>query len=443
MKRFILTAFIFLLVSSATEAQDIAKSGTVYSKIGVGMPTDFGSSSAEGMGLTGVSFIEPFVPGLANPAQWGSTVYGMATGTLGLHNYHAVDNQGSSNAALLSANYFQVQLPISRNKLGLSVAVAPYTRANFHFIQNNEQIIGSGAAADTISYRSDNQGDGGVNMAELGLGWRITQNVSIGYAASLMFASLDNQYTTNFDDPSFATVNFSRQTSGIGFGHRMGVFLNFSNFLRENDQISVGGSLALPVTLEGERVEETTKVFASGNTATTVISDGEGLGKGNIELPMTLNGGITYQPSRIISFSAEGLFQDWSSYENGIDDNNITNPNAVISNNTVNRYKVGAGIRYFPYVTGSDKFLSGFKYRIGASYDMGHMSLKGQRIETLMFSVGLGILSPNQNSNSSVDINFEYGIRGTRDQNLVKENIWGLRLSVNLAELMFFRPKLR
>ncbi len=443
MKRFILTAFVFSLACFTAQAQDLAKSGTVYSKIGVGMPTDFGSSSARGMGLTGVSFIEPFVPGLSNPAHWGSTVYGMATGTLGLENYRAVDDQASSKAALLSANYFQLQLPIARNKLGLSAAVAPYTRANFHFIQNNEQILGSGATADTISYRSDNQGDGGVNMVEMGLGWRITQNVSIGYAASLMFASIDNQYTTNFDDPSFATVNFSRQTSGLGFGHRMGLFLNFSNFFRENDQISLGGSLALPVTLDGERVEETTKVFSSGNTATTVIRDGEGLGEGDIELPMTLSGGITYQPSRIISFSAEGLFQDWSSYDNGIDDNNITDPETILGDNTVNRYKIGAGIRYFPYVTGSDKFFSSFKYRFGASYDTGHLNLNGQRIETLMFSVGLGIMSPNQNSNSSVDINFEYGIRGTRGQNLVKENIWGLRLSVNLAELMFFRPKLR
>lgn len=58
-----------------------------------------------------------------------------------------------------------------------------------------------------------------------------------------------------------------------------------------------------------------------------------------------------------------------------------------------------------------------------------------------MFSFGLGILSPK--SNSSVDISFEYGIRGTKAQDLVKEDIWGLRLSLNLAEIMFFRPKLK
>lgn len=437
MKRFLFIPIVFtFVVSAAVNAQSVdsqANSGTVYSKLGVGYPTDFGSSAAEGMGLTGVSFVEPFVAGLANPAQWGHTVYGLATGGVGLQNFNATDNQGTSTNTLLSANYFQAQFPLLRNKLGVSAAVAPYSRSSFSFVETDTKIINTGASVDTLNYQGNNNGNGGVNMIEMGLGWRINSNISIGYAASLMFASLDNEFSTAFDNPEFATVNFTRQTSGIGFGNRIGALFNFSDVLRGNDQISLGVSLALPVTLDAEKTERTNKQISNRRSTTIVIKQGAGLGKGEISLPSTLIGGITYHPSRIFAISTEGIYQGWSQYSSDF--------NSGEAQRLTDRYKVGMGLRYFPYITGSNKFLSKFKYRLGASYDTGHIKVKGLRIETVMFSFGLGILSPN--SNSSIDLSVQYGIRGTKNQNLVQEDIWGIQLSVNLAELMFFRPKLK
>lgn len=431
----IITFFIFFGVISAHSqslTEDLVKSGTVYSKTGVGYPVDLGSSSAEGMGLTGVSFIEPFVPGLANPAQWGSTVYGMATGGIGLENYNASDNQGSSAGSVFSANYFQAQLPIVRDKFGISAAVAPYSRSSFKFVNTGSHITESGGTVDTLNYLSENSSGGGVNMVELGFGWKINPNISVGYAGSLVFASIDDEFTTDFER-DFITVNFTRQTSGIGFGNRFGTFFSFSDMLREDDRLSIGASVNLPLTLDAEKIEETDKVLPNGRTQTIVLKEGEGLGDGNIELPMTVNGGITYHPSSLLSISTEAVYQKWSQYTN---DFNIEDEQFL-----TDRYKLGMGFRYFPYLKNSDRFLSNFKYRLGASYDTGHLKIEGQNIETLMFSFGLGILSPK--SRSSVDLSFQYGFRGTHDQNLIKENIWGMSLSVNLAELMFFRPKLQ
>src|SRR5699024_226288 len=107
------------------------------------------------------------------------------------------------------------------------------------------------------------------------------------------------------------------------------------------------------------------------------------------------------------------------------------------------RYKLGLGYHYFPYLTAPNKLLPPFTYRLRASYDTGHLKIRGEQINTLKFSLGLGILSPKSNSNSSIDLSLEYGIRGTKVADLVKEQIWGVRLSVNLSEIMFFRPKLQ
>lgn len=426
----------FVLTSTAYSQTGTDKqfsTGTLYSKVGVGFPVDLGSSAADGMSLSGVSFLEPFVPGLANPAQWGNTTYGLATGGLSLHNYSASDNQGSSSNSLFSANYFQVQLPLVRNKFGVSASVAPLTRSTFQVSETGTRITNTGTSTDTLNFRGINNSNGGVNMLELGFGWQINPNISVGYAPSLVFASIDNEFTTNFDSPEFSSVAFTRQTSGIGFGNRFGVLVNARDLLNSNDRISFGASMSLPVSLDAEKTEKSDKRLANGSIQTIVLDEGPGLGDGTIELPLSVNAGVTYQASRLLSISTEGLYQKWSQYSN---DFNVDGEQLL-----TDRYKIGMGFRYFPYITGSNRFLSSFKYRLGASYDTGHIKLEGENIETLMFSIGLGILSPR--SRSSVDLSFEYGFRGTKDQNLVKENIWGLRLSVNLAELMFFRPKLQ
>lgn len=438
LRRFLSIAIVFLVigatsVNAQTTNENQVRSGTVYSRVGVGFPVDVGSSSAEGMGLSGVSFVEPFVPGMANPAQWGSTTYGMATGGVGLQNFNAKNNQGSSSNSLFSANYFQAQLPLIRSKLGISAAVAPVTRSSYSFVEIDSRIINSGGSADTLNYRGTNNSDGGVNKLEIGFGWRINSNISVGYAASLMFASIDNEFSTIFDDPSFAPVNFTRETSGVGFGNRFGVMFNTDDLGAGNNRLSVGASVSLPVSLDAEKKETTDKTLPNGRIETIVLKEGNGLGDGNIDLPLSIDAGITYYPSRVLSITTEGLYEQWSEYTSDYN----TGDEQLLTD----RYKIGMGFRYFPYIKNSDKFLSNFKYRLGASYDAGHIKMDGEHIETLMFSMGLGILSPR--SRSSVDLGFQYGFRGTQGQNLIKENIWGVRLSVNLAELMFFRPKLQ
>ncbi|MDX1671869.1 MAG: hypothetical protein R3211_05970 [Balneolaceae bacterium] len=394
---------------------------------------DLGSSSADGLGLTGVSFNESFVPGLANPAQWGQSVLAQGTAGATLQSFDARDNFGSSQNTVFTVNNFQLLLPLKKSKFGISVSLAPLTRSNFRVVQTTDFIQGSGAQADTVSFRSENRGDGGVNNLELGFGWRINSNISIGYAASLVFASVDNKVTTFFAQQGFQPVQFTLETSGLGFGNRFGTFFTFPGLFKENDMLSLGATLRLPVIFDAKRTQESDKQLGPTSVETVIIEDGPGLGSGDIELPMSLNAGATYHFSNKVSLSAEGLYEPWSDYASELD----PQQQALMSD----RYKMGVGVRFFPYIMNSDKFLSKFKYRFGVSYDSGHLELQNRNIETLMLNFGLGILSPN--SRSSVDINVQYGFRGTTADNLVKENIWGVRLSLNLAELMFFRPKLQ
>lgn len=433
MKKFVFVALIFCFSNTAVIAQsqdEQANSGSVYSKIGIGYPVGLSNVSSQSMGLTGVSYNETYVAGLTNPAHWGHTVYGLGAGSVGLKSYNASEGSANARNVDFGINQFQLQLPVIRGKFGVSASFSPVTQSRFRNYQENVIDVGSGGAEDTLRYGIENHGSGGANRAEVGFGWRITPHISVGYAASAVFISLDDAYTGAFADSDYQSVGYTLETSGTGFGNRFGTYIRIPELLGSEDQLGIGASVSLPVSIDAER-EQTSDL----GTSSLSTKEGENLGSGTITLPMTINAGLSYQPNRLTMFATEGTYEEWSGFENDFKSSE--------SNLFTDRYKVGLGFRYFPYITGSNKFLSQFKYRLGASYDTGHLEMQGEKVNTLKFSLGLGILSPGSNSNSSIDLNFEYGIRGTNSADLVKEQIWGLRLSLNLAEIMFFRPRLQ
>lgn len=428
--------FLFLILFLAVTATPAlsqsgdsqGRSGSVYSKFGFGIPVDLSSSTADGMGLFGLSFIEPRVPSLANPAHWGSTDYGTASGGFNLQGLNAADNLASSGNLLLAANNFQLQLPLLREQLGISASFYPSTRSTFRTLSTGTITGDPGTPDDDVQYETRSTGSGGINNLELGIGWNITRHLAVGYAASLVFSSSDMEHATIFDSNQYQQVVFGLETSGSGFSHRFGTHISLPGIFREQDELNIGLTAKLPVTIDARREEQSLLVSTPVPPGINLVEEG------TIRTPLTLSGGVTWRPSPLIAFSTEMLFERWSdaNYSFSVPEEQMFS----------DRYKAGGGIRYHPYETGSGKFLSQFKYRAGVTYDTGHLTINGREVSTVMFSTGVGIPSASQFSASSIDLSLYYGVRGTQSQNLVKENIWGLRLSLNLAELMFYRQKL-
>jgi len=431
LKKLALIVILLIFGTSTAFAQSgdaKASSGSVYSKIGIGYPLPTSNSAAQSMGLLGVSFNDTFVGTIANPAHWGNTVYGLGVGEIGVDSYSASDGTGSVTNSNFSVGQFQLQLPIIRGELGVSGSFTPVTEAKFRTFEQKTIAIGDNIQGETIDFNLENRGSGGLNRAELGLGWRINSNISVGYATSLYFLSMDDSYVARFPQSPYRDVNFTIETSGHSFGHRVGTFIRLPNILQEDDQLGIGATIDFPVELNSER-----KQTGFINNGAVNLSKDLQNATGPIKLPMKVSGGVSYSPSNKLMVGLEGLYEGWSGYGNDFKPSE--------EQMFVDRYKMGLGVQYFPYVTGSTNFLSNFKYRAGASYDTGHLDIDGQRINTLKFAFGIGIRSPR--SNSSIDLSFEYGIRGTQTSNLAQENIWGVRLTLNLAEVMFFRPKLQ
>jgi hypothetical protein len=435
-KRFFAVAIASLFISGSLFAQAAdteGRGGSAYSFYGLGTPIDLSSDAFKAYGVLGVSGTSLEVNSLANPAIWSRAVYTEATTGL-VYSTHMMENtSGSSENKGLQSGYVHLTLPLSRNKLGMSVGLFPVTRANFRAIDVQTVEVNED---ESFSYQNELQSIGGVNKFEVGFGFRLNRNFSIGYAPSVAFLTLEKSEFFTFS-PNFnaqgqrISQDQKRKFSGAAFSQRFGLAGRFNGLLKNDDRLNVGVTVSLPYKI-GVKQDFTTTKLVGGTSEEIDLSSTLTNPDGDIEMPFETSFGLGYSPSRFISFAAEGLIQKWGDYSSEIQPEEGTY--------MTDRMKVGFGSQFHPYRGNSSSFFSRFKYSAGLSYDSGHLTLEGNDISTLWLNTGLGILSK---SASSIDISFQYGFRGTTDNNLIKERIWALGFSVNLTELMFIRPKLR
>lgn len=402
-------------------------SGSFYSYYGVGFPVDLSSVQERSAGIFGVSLDNYQASTLQNPAIWGRNVLTTATSGFNVSHYDASSATSKSSNALVEAGFLQLTLPIIKEKIGFSASLYPYTRANYRIFDTGRAFP---TPQDTVNYAIDNQGVGGINKLEFGVGYSPNQYISFGYAPSYIFLSRTDTEYFFFGNSTTSSINLRDEITGSGFGHRFGLLANLPSVFGDSDRLSFGASVTLPSRFEALEKTKSDKIVEGTEQEVQIGSTN----RGNVQLPLELNTGFTYYPSSFVNVSLEGQLQQWSEFEYELD--------AAQENVMSDRYRLGLGAQFHPYRHGSDKFLSKFKYSAGMSYDTGHLTINGRDIETLWLTTGIGIRSPRR-SQSTIDIGFRYGFRGTSSNNLIEEDIWELNLSINLAEIMFFRRKLQ
>lgn len=425
------------LAVSAQISEDEGRAGSIYSGIELGLPVDFRSPVAEGMGITGVSITDSDVTNLANPAFWGSSVLTRGAAGFSLENFISKESNNEVENTQFAPHHFQLEFPLAKNKLGFSISMTPITRSDFRTLANNVLLPTENPTADSVNFLIENRKNGGVNRFEMGIGWKISNNISIGYAGSVYFGSTESTVAAGFNNLSFEDVNIKERLSHTGFGNRFGILLSKGKLFSDTDRLTAGATFNLAVDLEADR-ELTTETNFQNRANNNVIFQTlqlpleEGGDDGEFRMPLQTAVGLTYKFSSIWSVSTELMYQKWSDYEN------IEGQQQDFMKD---RYRVGIGGNYHPFNRSSTTFFSKFKYRMGVTYDSGHLEFSENNIDALFLNAGFSFLS--RGSRSSIDFNFHYGIRGTTADNLIKENIMGMKVTFNLSELMFERRKFR
>ena len=425
MKYFSIIVLMLLVAFSESTAQSLYSTGSIYSYYGVGTVTDFRDPNAAAMGMNGVG-LSINGANLSNPALWGSTVLATGTGGFEVNTITSSNKTTHSSRSVIDATHFQLILPVVKQKFGISVALYPITQSNYAY-QNTGTIdsaitnIGS-----NVTYQNVYTGSGGLNALELGFGWNIAGNLSIGYAPSIVFGKLTNDVATAFNSSYYNPTHYSVNTTNIGMGNRFGIYYQKNGVFDSNDLLSIGATASFPVILRSKKsVEDYINLNGSEDNQNRSLSNG------HIRLPLRTGVGLGYWINGHWMVGAEALYQKWGDYHD---------INSQPVNYYTNRLRFGLGGQFLPQRSINPTFFQSLIYRAGFSYDTGYLKLQGQNISSMLLSAGFGI--PTHTA-SSIDIDLSYGWRGTTSHDLVRERIFSVKVSFNLSELMFFKRKIQ
>jgi len=205
-----------LLCSSATVFGQKSTSASPYSKFGIGQMREDLLPQNRAMGglssgiryISGVNTLNP-----GNPASYSAlhhTVF-----DAGLYGNYTQLEKGSArdNTADFAFSHITMGIPLGKAG-GVSIGILPYSDVGYS--SNSMHNL------DTISFRKNFNGEGGLTKAYFGYGVNITKNLSVGANVSYLFGTL-NDYTSIEFPVNFSGYNTRltdhREISGVSLDY--------------------------------------------------------------------------------------------------------------------------------------------------------------------------------------------------------------------------------
>jgi hypothetical protein len=284
----------------------------------------------------------------------------------------------------------------------------------------------------TESLTENNQsynGKGGLNKAFLGVGYKITPQLSVGADFQYNFGKIE---TNNFEYISGISIGTrelnNADLSGVNFNLGM-------MYQRKIDKkLSLFSSLTYAV-------ESTLTSKNNRNIATAVYNTNFELGIVDVLEEVNTVEKLKL-PSKISVAAGIGEARKWlvgigyafqqpgslSSKYNALD-------NVTYQKNS--KYSIGG---YFvPQYSSFTSYAKRITYRGGFRYEQTGLVINSQPINDLAVTMGFGL--PLSGTFSNVNIGIEFGQRGTTKANLIQENYANVSVGFSLNEQWFVRRK--
>jgi hypothetical protein len=335
---------------------------------------------------------------------------------------------GSDKASTSTFDYFAVSLPVG--KFGVGFGLLPYTSVGYKLESANSDGL------RTNRYN----GEGGLNKAFFGVGYRLNDELSVGVDASYNFGNIQNSSIAFVYDENDVPVQYqSRQDnrsdlSGVNFNFG----LSYKTMLNEKLQLTSGLTYAPKNSLTSNNTRSFSTFVLNDFTGqefviNTIEADLESrnLKTTDLSLPSRISLGAGIGEPKKWFVGTEFTFQNTSKFSNPIFE--ITNAKFV------NASTIAIGGFFIPDYDSFSKYWKRVVYRGGLHFENTGLEINNETINEFGMSFGLGLPIGGLFSNGNIGL--EFGKRGTTNQNLIQENFINLQFSLSLNDRWFQKRK--
>ena len=401
-----------VVLASCLLASNVRAGGPIYSRFGIGDLTYIGGSRSFALGgvsagLYGDGFINQL-----NPAGLAGISATRFAGSFEFSNYSSTDGISSGRYARGDFGGLSVAIPVAKDYgVVLLGEMSPYSTVDYSIHRTDNQF--------GISSTQQYYGSGGILRFDLGSSVSITNTLHAGFKANYLAGTILHNTNIEFLDNSYANNELDRRFFYSGFVLTLGaVYEGFSDLLNAASlkPLVLGVVVETPASLNVRQQNFST---AGQNYDTTLTQTG------STDIPLFLAVGATYTFSERYVLSADLAVQDWSNAKDF----------GVHPQEYRTRTRLGAGIEVLPGKDASS-YLGHVIYRAGFYYNSSYLQVSGQPINGIFGTAGVGLpIGPD----SHLNIGLQAGVNGTTANNLQKDTILRLTVSVSGSEQWFLR----
>ncbi len=394
-----------------------------YSTFGIG--ESYGNALATNQGMGGLGFSQPQYLYLnnQNPALLVYNTLTVFQAGLLAEQLDLTDGVNNQSVRSGNLNYLAIAFPVLFRKITTSVGLMPYTNVDYSLQYDLQVFDGNNQLIDTTSVTE--QGSGGLTQLYWSNGFRIYKDLSIGVKASYIFGSvntltLNEIQLENQPVPFIPGVDESTYSKGFLLGG--GISYTIDSLFKGNYRLSFGAVYDLNGKLNA--VRDVRYFRLNGRTLDTLGNDLLSTSKGKLELPSGFGGGISFAKDAKWSIGFDYYYKDWSTFRslNVADDDLGETWRWSLGGELTPDY---AALSYFKRVT----------YRLGVSQSP--FFANGKKVND--FGINFGLSLPT--GQSSIDLAFKTGQRGSVQENGLKENYFKVYLGVTLNDRWFIKRK--
>ena len=393
--------------------------GSPYSFVGFGETNFRGNHLNRAMGGIDV-YIDSIHPNINNPASYGklkATTYSVGV------NYRSnilANNSDTQKVTTSAIDYIGVSVPTKR--FGFGFGILPFSSVGYLL----EEI----SQTNQINAINRFTGEGGINNAFLNIGFKAMKGLNIGFSANYGFGDITYRKTQVIDGIENGTYLESNSSlSGIKFKASVNVIvpinelefhglLSFSpesELTSQNIQIVYTRSL-----LNGDQLGDFEETDLTKN----------GLDVTKFRLPTTISLGIGIGKDKKWFFGGQ-----YNKINNSRFINEFVDQSSIGYENIS---RIGFGGFYIPEFSSITSYWKRIVYRVGFRSEGKGYLINNQSIKENGITFGLGLPMAGL---SNTNITFETGNLGTKNNNLIEENYWAIRLGFSLNDIWFIKRK--
>ena len=414
-KYFLILSFVILLAENYTL---LAQSSSSYSRYGIGDVDYSYSVRRMGMGQLGTAVADADFISIINPASLYKIDKTRFEFSLNSEATYLSNSQKTDYYADTDFGGFTFGIPINyRNGIGMAIGVVPFSNVSYEILEPyypENSIFGD----FNVKYT----GEGGLSKVFISSSFLLPIDLSIGASFDYYFGNTSYKARVDFVNSRLFASEYEITHRNSGIGGTFGLISpDFSRLLslRAFSDFRIGFAVNLFSNLRDDTLY-TSRSTVGINTLSQ--------GVGEISIPTKYSLGMSFVLDYKFLICLDYSSQAWSKYL----------VNNALSYPLQDAYKISGGFEYIPLNDIGSTFWEEIILRAGLSYEQTQYIFYGKGIN--QYSVSLGASLPLGIENT-VDIALMYSRRGTKELNLLQEDVIKLGLGLSLGELWFLRQE--